>query len=137
MTMKKQITGFLEVSGRAGSGKTCLALMATESVLREGKKVLYADPEATVRNFAPMEDPNFILIEEDSVQGLLQAIHSHLSDPNLGLIVLDNLSALFAVKQTLAEEIEACKQIAVLRDEIIEFSGRVPVIVTKQTKTRE
>lgn len=132
MTMKKQITGLLEVSGRTGSGKTCLALMVTESVLREGKKVLYADPEATVRNFAPMEDPNFILIEEDSVHGLLHAIHSNLSDPNLnlGLIVLDNLSVL-----TSAVGIEGV--VTLLSEELSDLGLRVPVIVTKQTRERE
>lgn len=92
--MKKQPSGILKISGRAGSGKTALAIAAAQSMVQEGKKVLYLDGSG---NFDKGEDRPEVFsyyCQVETLEDVVGILEVHLEDHTLGLAIIDGFDGL-------------------------------------------
>ena len=134
------------IYGPAGSGKTNLALLASISIAKQGKKVIYIDTEGgfsvarlnqlTLNSRKVLGNILFLKPTKFSEQKkAFEKLRSVVNKRDIGLIIVDTIAMLYRLEMGKNDDVyetnrELGKQIAYLTE--IARKKNIPVIVTNQ-----
>lgn len=133
------------VYGPAGSGKTCLCILAAIGVCREAKKVIYIDTEGgfSVDRMMQLADDykellqNMMFFKPTSFNEQMNVFEKlkEAVKENIGLIIVDSIAMLYRLELGKSEEVykvnrELGEQIAYLTE--IARKKNIPVLITNQ-----
>ncbi|MBW3002984.1 DNA repair and recombination protein RadB [Candidatus Woesearchaeota archaeon] len=131
------------IYGPAGSGKTCLCLLAAQSIAQQGKKVIYIDTEGgfSVARFRQIADEkhleNILFYKPTSFEEQKKSFEEikEIINDKIGLIVVDTIAMLYRLELGKTEDVydtnrELGKQIAFLNE--IARKMNIPVLITNQ-----
>lgn len=132
------------IYGPAGSGKTCLCLIAAKDIALQGKKIIYMDTEGgfSVSRFKQICDDekvleNFLFFRPTSFEEQKKAFEDmkEIVSEKVGLIIIDTIAMLYRLELGKADEVyeinrELGKQIAFLNETARKMN--IPVIIANQ-----
>ena len=133
------------IYGPAGSGKTCLAILATILIARKGKKVIYVDTENSFSverlkqialDYKKLLD-NIVFLRPTTFKKQAESIEklNELVNDKIGLIVVDTIAMLYRIELGQATDVydvnsSLGKQISLLSE--IARIKNIPVLITNQ-----
>lgn len=133
------------IYGPAGSGKTCLCLLAALDIAKKGKKVIYMDTEGgfSVSRFKQITDDyqklleNFLFFRPTTFEEQKKHFEDikEIINDKIGLIIIDTIAMLYRLELGKNEEVyetnkELGKQIAFLNETA--RKKNIPVLITNQ-----
>lgn len=133
------------IYGAAGSGKTCLCLLAAIAAIKNGKKVVFIDTEGgfSVERLKQLDNDYKEIIEKiiflkpttfEEQKNVFEKLKETIND-KIGLIILDSVGMLYRLELGKTEDVydvnrELGQQLGILT-EIARKKG-IPVMVTNQ-----
>jgi recombination protein RecA len=113
---------FTEIYGAESTGKTTLALSIVRSAIKEGHRVLYADPEhgLDLRRAEQLlgEDAHdkskFVLVQPELMEQTLRICEYAIQEGTFGLIVLDSIASMTPKKVKEEQEVDKTAGVALL-----------------------
>jgi DNA repair protein RadB len=131
--------------GPGGSGKTCLCLICSIDVVRNGKKVIYIDTEGSfslerLKQLAPdykeiLEDILFLKPTTFGEQKKAFKKLKELVNYRIGLIVVDTISMLYRIELGKSEEVyETNRELGLQISYLTEIARKknIPILITNQ-----
>ena len=135
------------VYGPAGSGKSNVAMVATASVIKQGKSVIYVDTEGgfsteRMKQLLPVEYEkimqNIILLAPTNFEEQKKhfaKLNDAANADRVGLIIIDSITMLYRLEKGSDEEIrttnkELAKQLSQLSE--VARKKNIPILVTNQ-----
>ncbi|MEA3430718.1 MAG: DNA repair and recombination protein RadB [Nanoarchaeota archaeon] len=131
------------IYGPAGSGKTCLCLLAAKHIAEQGKKVIYMDTEGgfSVTRFKQISNEklleNFLFFRPTSFEEQKKYFKEikELINEKIGLIVIDTIAMLYRLELGSSEDVydtnrELGKQLALLNETA--RKKNIPVLISNQ-----
>ncbi|MEK6923372.1 MAG: DNA repair and recombination protein RadB [Nanoarchaeota archaeon] len=135
------------VYGPAGSGKSNIAMIATASVIKQGKNVIYIDTEGgfsaeRMKQLLPYDYErimqNIILLKPisfDEQKKHFAKLNGAVDKDRIGLIVVDSITMLYRLEKGSDEEIRTTnKELAKQLSQLSEIARKkdIPILVTNQ-----
>jgi len=133
------------IFGPAGSGKTCLCLLAALDVAKKGKKIIYVDTEGgfSVTRFKQLSEKyeeylaNFLFYRPTTFEEQKKMFEEikEVVNEKIGLIIVDTIAMLYRLELGTTEEVyeinrELGKQLAFLNE--ISRKKNIPVLIANQ-----
>lgn len=131
--------------GPGGSGKTCLCLVSSVDVVRNGKKVIYIDTEGSfslerLKQIAPDYKKileNILFLKPTTFEEQRKAFKKlkELVNYRIGLIVVDTIAMLYRIELGKSEEIyETNRELGLQISYLTEIARKknIPILITNQ-----